>query len=192
MSFVDWDYILFIKCLYMRKKLIIGNWKMNLTVKESLEMAKNLAGTNFPPSVEVAVCPTFVSLAPVSVILEKTNIKLCAQDASWAELGKYTGEVSAEELEEIGVQYVLIGHSERRRYQNEDDHLVNKKMLHLINTNLTPILCVGEDYGTRQKPVRTAEETPLARRVGQSGHKLAELRAGAGDEIGNGLGAIKS
>lgn len=135
----------------MRTPLLAGNWKMHKTVKESVVLVEDLnreIGKVFDR--EVVVCPPFTSLHPVSKILEGTTIKLGAQDLYWEEKGAFTGEVSPGMLREAGCNYVIIGHSERRKYFGETDETVNKKVKAAIETGLDPIMCVGETLEQRE------------------------------------------
>ncbi|NCN25863.1 triose-phosphate isomerase [Candidatus Falkowbacteria bacterium CG10_big_fil_rev_8_21_14_0_10_37_14] len=134
------------------KKIIIGNWKMNLGLKASLKLAmeykKNLKGTN---SVVVAG-PSEFALADVVNILKGSGVLLAAQNVFWQNEGAYTGEVSVKTLEEIGCRYVLIGHSERRQYLGESCRIVNQKIkaVLILTQKISPVLCVGESLSTKQ------------------------------------------
>jgi triosephosphate isomerase len=99
----------------------------------------------------VVLCPSFVSLGEVGKILKGTKIKLGAQDCFWESQGAYTGEVSATYLREIGCEYVILGHSERRKYLNETDEMVHQKVRMALSAGLTPIVCVGETFSQRQE-----------------------------------------
>jgi len=131
----------------LRTKIIVANWKMNLGVKASAKLAVDLKKSLKTKS-EVVLCPEFVSIPAVSAVLKKTKIKLGAQNVAGFNSGAYTGEVSANSLKELGVKYVIIGHSERRQFQGETDEIVNQKLkLVLQIKSLIPIICVGEKAG---------------------------------------------
>ena len=128
----------------MRKKIITGNWKMNKTPNEAISLISELKPLVIDVSVEVVVCPTFVCLPAVVEATRGTNIKVGAQNVHWADNGAFTGEISGEMLKEIGVEYVIIGHSERRRYFAETDATINSRLKAALKYGLKPIVCVGE------------------------------------------------
>lgn len=135
-----------------KNKIVIANWKMELGFKESLALASKMRDVfrDFSKN-EVVICPDFVSLSEIGVELKESSVKLGAQDVFWEEKGAYTGEISTRELEEVGCKYVIIGHSERREYLKEDYSLINKELKNLVkNSNLTPILCIGEKKEARE------------------------------------------
>ena len=136
----------------MRKPIICGNWKMNKTVSEAGSMVSALKErVQNIQNVEIGVCPPAVDLSGVQDIIVNTNIKLGAQTFHQEESGAYTGEISGPMLKEIGVDYVIIGHSERREYFGMTDLLVNYKVKAAFKHDLKPIICVGETLEERNK-----------------------------------------
>ena len=138
-----------------RVSLIAGNWKMNKTVEESVELVNALKQKLSDGSVasdrEVLVCPPFTSLVVVKEIVKNSVIKLGAQNMYFEKSGAYTGEISALMLKNAGCEYVIIGHSERRQYFGETDESVNKKMKVAFENSIIPIVCVGETLQQREK-----------------------------------------
>ena len=135
----------------MRKLIIAGNWKLNHTEKESIELVTALRSNLIDfDTVDVVVCPTFIALPVVHDVLQDSNIALGAQNAYWEDSGAFTGEVSVPLLKDIGVQYVIVGHSERRQYFGETDETVNKRTKAVLAHGLTPIACVGEVLEERE------------------------------------------
>ena len=128
----------------MRRKIIAGNWKMNKTPSEGVNLINELKPLVKDVDVEVVVCPTFVCLPAVVEATRGTNIKVGAQNIHWADNGAFTGEISGEMLKEVGVEYVIIGHSERRRYFAETDATINSRLKAALKYGLKPIVCVGE------------------------------------------------
>lgn len=137
----------------MRKPIIAGNWKMNKMPSEAITLINELKPLVKDADVEVVVCVPFVCIPAVSEALKGTNIKLGAQNMHWEESGAYTGEVAPGMLKELGVEYVIIGHSERREYFAETDETVNKKVLSAFSHGITPIVCVGETLEQREEGV---------------------------------------
>ena len=135
-----------------RKVFIAGNWKMNKTAAEAKALCEALKESLAPLAgkVEVAVCPTFTSLATAVEVLKGSNVKVGAQNIHWAENGAFTGEISGAMLKEIGVEYVIIGHSERRQYFGETDETVNKRIKAALKYGLKPIFCIGETLEERE------------------------------------------
>jgi triosephosphate isomerase len=134
------------------KKIVIANWKMKLNFKESLELAKKyqikLGELN---QGEIVVCPPSFALTSVKKIFHGSSIKLGSQNVFWEEKGAYTGELSASMLREIGCEYVIIGHSERRQYLLENYEMIHKKIKAVLNIDgVTPIVCVGENWEERK------------------------------------------
>ena len=128
----------------MRKPFIAGNWKMNKTIPEGIELAAGLKDTLADvDSMDLAVCPTATVLSAVSEILFDSNIGVGAQNMYWEESGAYTGEISPPMVKELA-NYIIIGHSERRKYFGETDETVNKKIKAAMEHDLSPIVCVGE------------------------------------------------
>ena len=134
----------------MRIPFIAGNWKMNKNIREALELVNNIKDIANKTDVEVAVCVPFTVLTEVKKAIAGTKVKLGAQNMHWEEKGAYTGEISPSMLNEIGVDYVIIGHSERRQYFNETDETVNKKIKSALAHDIKPILCVGETLEQRE------------------------------------------
>ncbi len=134
----------------MRKPIIAGNWKMNMTPGEAEALVKALIPLVKNASCEVVVCPPFVDLFAVKPLIEGTNIKLGAQNVHWAQKGAFTGEISADMLKSLGVSHAIIGHSERRQYFGETDETVNMRAKAAIAAGLTPIICVGESLEQRE------------------------------------------
>jgi triosephosphate isomerase (TIM) len=135
----------------MNKKIyLIANWKMQLLNKESADLAQVLKQEKKKKGIEIILCPSFTALGEVGEAIEKSEIKLGAQNVFYHEKGAYTGEISAAQLNELGVEYVIVGHSERRQYQKETDEEINQKIKIILENNLTPILCVGEKFEERQ------------------------------------------
>ena len=134
-----------------RKLIIAGNWKMNKTVAESLDLVHGckLELANLK-EVDVVVCPPFTALAEVSKAILDSTIRLGAQNMSEHNVGAYTGEIAAVMLKEFSVRYVILGHSERRQYQKESDALISKKALAAHGASLKPIICVGETLEQRE------------------------------------------
>ena len=129
----------------MRTPIIAGNWKMNTTVTEAVDLVEAmLPGLSAFSSIEKVVCPPFISLTSVKPLLDTTDVGLGAQNLFWEENGAYTGEVSPLMLQDL-CQYVIIGHSERRQYFGETDETVNQKIKAALNHGLKPIICVGEN-----------------------------------------------
>ncbi|MBM7614360.1 triose-phosphate isomerase [Alkaliphilus hydrothermalis] len=134
----------------MRIPIIAGNWKMNKNNDEALHLVNELKNEVNDTDVEVVLCCPFTALSEVKKATEGTKIKLGAQNMHWEESGAYTGEISADMLLNIGVEYVIIGHSERRQYFNETDEIVNKKVKKALEKGLKPILCMGETLEERE------------------------------------------
>lgn len=134
----------------MRKPVIAGNWKMHKTVDEAVAFIEEIKPVVKDAKCEVVVCPTFVALDAVVKAAKGTNIKVGAQNVHFEEKGAFTGEIAPNMLEALGVNYVIIGHSERRQYFAETDETVNKKVKASFAHNLVPILCCGESLEERE------------------------------------------
>jgi len=134
-----------------RKLIIAGNWKMNKTVAEALDLVRGLKIelTNIK-EVDIVICPPFTALCEVSKVVLDTNIRLGVQNMSEHNVGAFTGEIAAVMLKEFSVRYVILGHSERRQYQKESDELISKKALAAHAASLKPIVCVGETLAERE------------------------------------------
>ena len=137
----------------MRKKIVAGNWKMNMTPAKAVALIDTLKDKINTAEVDVVVCPTFVCLPAVLEAVKGTHIAVGAQNMYFEESGAYTGEIAPSMLTELGVQYVIIGHSERRQYFAETNETVNKKVLKAIEHKLVPIICVGESLEEREQGI---------------------------------------
>ena len=134
----------------MRRKVIAGNWKMNMLPNEAIEYIQSFEPLVKDAEAEVILCVPYTDLFYCLMNAQGTNIKIGAQNMHFAETGAYTGEVSGKMLKSIGVEYVIIGHSERRQYYNETDETVNKKLKAAFENELKPIVCVGESLEERE------------------------------------------
>ncbi|CAM3699653.1 triose-phosphate isomerase [Marinicrinis lubricantis] len=134
----------------MRKPIIAGNWKMFKTVQEAVSFAEGVKGKAEIEGVESVICAPFTSLPALTEALKGTSIKIGAQNLHWEDQGAFTGEISGVMLKDLGVHYVIIGHSERRAYFAETDETVNKKVHAAFKHGLTPIVCVGEKLEERE------------------------------------------
>ena len=135
----------------MRKPIIAGNWKMNKTVAQAVELINDLKPLVAKAKPEVVVCVPYTDLWAVAEAIKGSKIKLGAENVAWADSGAFTGEISADMLKEIGVEYVIIGHSERRQYFGETDESVNMRLKQALAKGLKPIVCVGETLAEREK-----------------------------------------
>ena len=131
----------------MRKKIVAGNWKMNLNKEEAYLLFNNLESKSFPNDVMVIVAPPSIYLDSFSGV---TNIYLSSQDVSANENGAFTGEFSSEMLSSLNIKYSIVGHSERRQYHNESDDLIFQKTKMLIQQNISPLFCCGESFNERE------------------------------------------
>lgn len=134
----------------MRKPIIAGNWKMNKTVEEGVALAESIKPLVGRDDVEVCLCVPFVSLQAVGKAIEGSDIKLGAQNMHQKDSGAYTGEVSPLMLKSLDVDYVILGHSERREYFGETDESINEKIFTAFRNDLTPIVCCGESLEVRK------------------------------------------
>lgn len=137
----------------MRKPFIAGNWKMNMTAASGAALIKELAPLVKDASCDVALCVPAILIPAMTEAAKGTNIKIGAENIHWAASGAYTGEISADMLKEYGVEYAIIGHSERRQYFGETDETVNKRTLTALANGITPIVCVGELLEEREAGV---------------------------------------
>ncbi len=153
----------------MRTPLLAGNWKMNKTVAEAVELVEALlAGLGEAADREVVICPPFTALHPLAPLVANTPLQLGGQNMYPADSGAFTGDISPVMLLELGVRYVVLGHSERRQIFGEGDELIARKVRSALDHGLVPILCVGET-----KPERDAGQAEAV--------VLGQLRAGLGD-----------
>lgn len=134
----------------MRKPIIAGNWKMHNTMAEAKTLVKDLAALVADAQAEVVVCAPFTALAAAKEAAQGTNVKVGAQNIHWEAKGAFTGEISAAMLKEIGVEYVVVGHSERRQYFAETDETVNKRTKAALAAGIIPIVCCGETLEERE------------------------------------------
>ncbi|WIV10387.1 triose-phosphate isomerase [Proteiniborus sp. MB09-C3] len=133
----------------MRIPIIAGNWKMNKTIEEAIQLVKEIK-SNLKDGVETVVCVPFTALSEVKKEISGTKLKLGAQNMHWEESGAFTGEISPLMLKEIGVDFCIIGHSERRQYFGETDEMVNRKIKSALKHGISPIVCVGETLEQRE------------------------------------------
>jgi len=133
-----------------RKKIVAGNWKMNMTPGEAVKLVEELKPLVASDEVEVVYCVPAIDIVPVVEAVKGTNVAVGAENMYYEDKGAYTGEISAEMLVDAGVKYVIIGHSERRDYFKECDCMLNKKVKKALEHNLTPILCCGESLEQRE------------------------------------------
>ena len=133
-----------------RRPIIAGNWKMNNTKAETTELLTALKPLVADAEAEVVVCVPYTAIDTAASIIKGSNIKLGAENVHWAEKGAFTGEISAKMLVELGVEYVIIGHSERRQYFGETDQTVNMRVKAALAAGLKPIICVGESLEERE------------------------------------------
>ncbi|MDD6327701.1 MAG: triose-phosphate isomerase [Eubacteriales bacterium] len=136
-----------------RKKIIAGNWKMNMTPSQAVKLVEELAPLVKNDDVDVVYCVPAIDIVPVVEAVKGSNVQVGAENMYFEEKGAFTGEISAEMLVDAGVKYVIIGHSERRDYFKECDCLLNKKVKKAIEAGLTPILCCGESLEQREMGV---------------------------------------
>jgi triosephosphate isomerase len=134
----------------MRKPIIAGNWKMNNDLFETEKLMNTLLPLVAGAAAEVVFCPTYIGLQKAVEMAKDSNVGIGAQNMHFEKSGAFTGEISGEMLKAIGVQYVLIGHSERREYFNETDETVNKKAVKALALGITPIVCCGETLAERE------------------------------------------
>ncbi len=134
----------------MRRPIIAGNWKMNKTASEGVALVEALKPLVADANCDVVVCVPAINIPAISEACKGSNIHVGAENMHWAASGAYTGEISAEMLQEYGVEYVIVGHSERRQYFGETDETVNKRTLAVLAAGMTPIVCVGEKLEERE------------------------------------------
>lgn len=134
----------------MRKPIIAGNWKMHKTIAEAVEFVNEIKGKVNNTDVEVVICAPFTLLKDLKEATKGTPIKIGAQNMHYADNGAFTGEISAPMLKELDIDYVVLGHSERRQYFNETNETVNKKVLKALEAGIDPILCIGETLEERE------------------------------------------
>jgi len=140
----------------MRKKFIAGNWKMNTTSETSKDLLNGLAGglsDDILKKVDVVVCPPFTSLASANEVIKNKKIGIGAQNIHQKDDGAYTGEISAPMIKSMNCGYVILGHSERRQYFGETNHLINAKIKNALKNGIKPILCVGETLDERENNI---------------------------------------
>lgn len=137
----------------MRKKIIAGNWKMNMTPSEAVALVNELKPLVVNDDVDVVFCVPAIDIIPVVEAAKGTNIQVGAENMYFEEKGAFTGEISPNMLTDAGVKYVIIGHSERREYFAETDETVNKKVLKAFEHGLTPIICCGESLTQREQGI---------------------------------------
>lgn len=137
----------------MRKKMVAGNWKMNKTPSEAIELVKELKPLVADSDVDVVFCVPSIDIMPVKNELEGSNIYIGAENMFYEEKGAYTGELSADMLTDAGVTHVILGHSERRQYFNEDDSMINRKVSAAIGHGIVPIICCGESFEQRERGI---------------------------------------
>ncbi len=133
-----------------RKPFIAGNWKMNMNVESGKKLIKELIPLVKDANCDVALCVPAILIPEMVKAAAGSNIKIGAENVHWAASGAFTGEISADMLKDYGVEYAIIGHSERRQYFGETDESVNKRTLAALNAGLTPIVCVGELLAERE------------------------------------------
>lgn len=136
-----------------RKKIIAGNWKMNMTVTEALKLVEELKPLVVNNDVDVVYCVPAIDIVPVVNAVKGTNVEVGAENMYFEDKGAFTGEIAAPMLVDAGVKYVILGHSERRQYFGEDNELLNKKVKKAFEAGLTPILCCGETLEQREMGV---------------------------------------
>ena len=137
----------------MRKKIIAGNWKMNMTPSEAVALVNELKPLVANEDVDVVFCVPAIDIIPVVEAAKGSNIQVGAENMYFEEKGAYTGEISPNMLTDAGVKYVIIGHSERREYFAETDETVNKKVLKAFEHGITPIICCGESLTQREQGI---------------------------------------
>ncbi len=170
----------------VRKAVIAGNWKMNKTPAEATELLNAITPLVKDAGCDVVVCVPYVDIAAALEATEGTNVEVGAENCHWAECGAFTGEISAEMLKAMGVEYVIIGHSERRTYFGETDVTVNRARRAALDAGLTVIVCVGEYLEQREQGITdelVAMQTKIALRRrdrGRAGAHHHRLRAGLG------------
>jgi triosephosphate isomerase (TIM) len=135
----------------MRKKIVAGNWKMNLNKLDAVELFKSLESSVYPPDIEVIIAPPSIYLDSFS---NASNLKIASQDVSQNSNGAYTGEFSSEMLFSINLRFAIVGHSERRVFHNESDEMIFNKVKSLLNNGLTPIFCCGESLDDRNNGIQ--------------------------------------
>lgn len=158
----------------MRRAIIAGNWKMNNSVSDALKLVASIEHhlKVFPNNVDVVVMPPFTALYSVGISLSGTNILLGAQDIFWEDSGAYTGEVSGAFLKDVGCRFVIVGHSERRKFFGETNEIINKKLLAALRNELTPIVCIGETLEERE----AGDEKEVVERQLKEGLKGLHMR----------------
>jgi triosephosphate isomerase len=158
----------------MRRKVIAGNWKMNMLPDETMNFIEKFAPLVKDSKAEAILCVPYIDLFYAISNAQGTNVKIGAQNMHWEEKGAYTGEVSGNMLKKIGVEYVIIGHSERRAYFAETDETVNKKVKAALGYGLKPIVCVGESLEQRESGT-TKQIITTQTRKGLEGLTAADL-----------------
>lgn len=158
-----------------RRAVIAGNWKMNKTPAEAVKLVNEMKPLVKDATCDVIVCTPYVDLYPVIEAVKGSNIKVGAENMHWEASGAYTGEISASMLLEMGVEYVIIGHSERRQYFAETDVTVNKKVKAALAAGLKPIVCVGETLEQREQGI-TGELVSLQTKIALLDVKPEELK----------------
>ena len=137
----------------MRRKIIAGNWKMNMTPSQAVALVNELKPLVANEEVDVVFCVPAIDIIPAMEAAKGSNINIGAENMHFEESGAYTGEISASMLTDVGVKYVVLGHSERREYFGETDETVNKKVLKALEHNITPIICCGETLAQREQGI---------------------------------------
>jgi len=154
--------------MIMRRPIIAGNWKLNKTIPEAIDLVARLKRSLYDVTdTDIVVCPSFTAIAEVAETLSESTIAVGGQDLYWEASGAFTGEVSGAQLKDAGCSYVIIGHSERRQFFGETDATVNKKIKAALAAGLTPIVCVGEllqerESGKTEEVIRVQVQGSLA------------------------------
>ena len=159
----------------LRKAIVAGNWKMNNDRKAARELIGELTPMVKDAACEVVLCVPYTNLETALSLCEGTNLHIGAENCHWAKSGAFTGEISADMLVDLGVEYVIVGHSERRQYFAENDQTVNKRALAALNAGLKVIICVGESLQQREEGV-TEELVRMQVKIALNGVTADELK----------------